>query len=490
MQVEIRYKNRLDCCDSDKMTLEDYAEKAVQVALKYGSQYCDVRAESIQTTGLVVENGEIENIISSNDSGLGIRVLVNDAWGFCSMSYPKSFESIKENIVDTIKSARHYSEYKKQKVRLVDVKSFTDVVNHQVKISPSIEEMIKIALESDGIIHSTKRIIRSFVSVNHDKFHKYFVNSDGSKITHNFDDVIANMSATSHYSGLTESVNTTEGGRGGLEMITGKNDILVAAQSISEKADALLDSQTVKEEKATVVMNPDFVALLTHEILGHPSEADRVLGKEMAWAGGAWWAGKIGTKIGSSELNVIDDPTIPYSLGWYKYDDEGVSATKKVLIKDGVLSTHMQSRETAALFDVPANSSMRSSSYSFMPLIRMACTCIEPGNWNPEEMIKDVKHGYLICNMKIPSIDMMRNNWSISCQYAQKIENGELGELLRDVIVMGNSQEFFESIDARGKDFQVRPIANCGKGDPMQVMRMGNGGPHIRGKSIVKSVAT
>ena len=470
------------------MSIQDYAEKAVQIALQHGSQYCDVRAESVQTTGIVVENGEIENFLSSSDSGLGIRVLVNGAWGFCSMSEPKSFETVQESILDTIKSARHYSKNKKQKVRLVNVKPSIDSVNYQVKILPSVEEMIKIALESDSIIKKTKRIIKSSVSINHDKFHKYFVNSEGSKITHNFDDLIANLSATAHYSGLTESVNTTEGGRGGLEMITGKNDMLVVAQSISEKAGALLDAQTVKEEKATVVMNPDFVALLTHEILGHPSEADRVLGKEMAWAGGAWWAGKIGTKIGSSELNVIDDPTIPTSLGWYQYDDEGVPATKKILIKDGVLNTHMQSRETAALFDTLPNSSMRATGYSFMPLIRMAYTCIEPGNWNPEEMIKDVKNGYLICNMKIPSIDMMRYNWSISCQYAQKIENGELGGLLRDVIVMGNSPEFFESIDARGKDFQVRPIANCGKGDPMQVMRMGNGGPHIRGKSIVKSV--
>jgi len=472
------------------MTLEDYAEKAVQIALQYGSQYCDVRAESVQTTGLVIENGAVENFLASSDSGLGIRILVNGAWGFCSMSDQQSFDSIKESIIDTIQSTRHYSENKKQKVKLADVKSSIDSVNYQVKILPSVEEMMKIALESDSIIKSRKRIIKSSVSIHHDKFYKYFVNSEGSKITHNFDDVIANLSATAHYSGLTESVNTTEGGRGGLEMITGKNDILVVAQSISEKADSLLDAQTVKEEKATVVMNPDFVALLTHEILGHPSEADRVLGKEMAWAGGAWWAGKIGTKIGSSELNVIDDPTIPSSLGWYKYDDEGVPASKKTLVKDGVLSTHMQSRETAALFDAPPNSSMRATGYSFMPLIRMACTCIEPGDWNPDDMIKDIKNGYLICNMKIPSIDMMRYNWSISCQYAQKIENGELGGLLRDVIVMGNSPEFFESIDARGKDFKVRPIANCGKGDPMQVMRMGNGGPHIRGKSIVKSVTT
>ena len=95
--------------------------------------------------------------------------------------------------------------------------------------------MIKIGLESDNIIQSTKRIIKSSVSIHHDKFHKYFVNSEGSKITHNFDDMIANMSATAHYSGLTESVNTTEGGRGGLEMITGKNDILVVANLFLKK---------------------------------------------------------------------------------------------------------------------------------------------------------------------------------------------------------------------------------------------------------------
>ncbi len=472
------------------MSLEDYAEKAIKVALDAGSQYCDVRAESVKTGGFVIENGEVENFVSSRDSGLGIRVLVNGAWGFYSVSEPQSFGIIQQNIVDTVKAARYYSDYKKHKVRLADIRSFTDDIKFPVLVEPNMEEMIKLGLESDKILHDKKRIIKSSVSMHHDKFHKYFVNSEGSKITQDFDDVMVNLSATAHYSGLTESVNTTEGGRGGLEMITGKNDILVVSKSISEKADALLDAKTVKEEKATVVMNPDFVALLSHEILGHPSEADRVLGKEMAWAGGAWWAGKLGTKIGSSELNVIDDPTIPSSLGWYKYDDEGVPATRKVLVEDGILCNHMQSRETASLFDTEPNSSMRATGYSFMPLVRMACTCIAPGNWDPAEMIKDVKNGFLISNMKIPSIDMMRYNWSISCQYAQKIENGELGELLRDVIVMGNSPEFFESIDARGKDFQVRPIGNCGKGDPMQIMRMGNGGPHIRGKSIVKSVAT
>ena len=235
-------------------------------------------------------------------------------------------------------------------------------------------------------------------------------------------------------------------------------------------------------------MNPDFVSLLTHEILGHPSEADRVIGKEMAWAGGAWWKGKIGEKIGSDVLTVFDDPTIKDSLGWYFYDDEGVKTQRTTLLEDGILKNHMQNRETASIFDTNPTGNMRATNYRFMPLIRMACTCIKEGDWNPDEMIKDVKNGYLISDMKIPSIDMKRHNWSISCQYAQKIENGEITDLHRDVIVMGTAHEFFESVDACGNDFTVRPITNCGKGDPMQSMIMGNGGPSIRGTATVKSV--
>ena len=150
----------------------------------------------------------------------------------------------------------------------------------------------------------------------------------------------------------------------------------------------------------------------------------------------------------------------------------------------------MQSRETAKIFDSKPTSNMRATSYRFMPLIRMACTCIEGGDWPPEEILSDTKDGYYVSNMKIPSIDMKRYNWSISCQYAQKIENGELTDLARDVIVMGTAPEFFKSIDACGNDFTVRPITNCGKGDPMQSMIMGNGGPTVRGTATIKSVGT
>ncbi len=468
--------------------LQDLADEAIRYAMNSGAQYCDVRAELQERKSVLIENGEIEYVRTSKDEGIGIRLVKEGVWSFCSITNPKSIEQIKEIVNDALRNSIHYAENKKDKIDLYSNSINKTKIDYPVLKKPELEEIMKIGFECDKIISNTPRIIRSVVNPWYAINSKYFVNSEGSEIIQNFTDVVIDMIATAHESGLTQSINITEGGRGGMEQITNNNIIQQSAEEIALKASQLIDAKPAKEEKTTVVMNPDFVSLLTHEILGHPSEADRVLGKEMAWAGGAWWKGKIGEKIGSEKLNVFDDPTIKESLGWYYFDDEGVKTKKTTLVENGVLKNHMQNRETAKIFGTPSTGNMRATNYRFMPLIRMACTCIGNGDWDVNEMIKGVKNGYFISNMKIPSIDMKRYNWSISCQYAQKIENGEITDLLRDVIVLGTAPEFFESIDACGNDFTIRPITNCGKGDPMQSMIMGNGGPSIRGIATVKSV--
>ena len=466
--------------------LQDLADKAIRYAIKSGAQYADVRAEQQERVSISVEDAEIENVQINNNAGIGIRLVTKDAWAFCSITNPQSPDQIRNKVDDAIRAASHYSRFKKNKIKLFPNSSKKITINYQVLQKPGLEELKSMATECGKIISDTPRITKSVVNPWYAVNSKYFANSEGSEILQNYTDTVVDMIATAHESGVTQSVNITEGGRGGTELL--KEKASASSQEIATKASQLVDAKPVKEDTSTVVMNPDFVALLTHEILGHPSEADRVMGKEMAWAGGAWWKGSIGKKIGSENLDVFDDPTIEKSLGWYQYDDEGVETQKTTLVEDGILSGHMQNRETGQIFDAKPTGNMRATSYRFMPLIRMACTCIEGGDWNQEEMIKDVKNGYLVSNMKIPSIDMKRYNWSISCQYAQRIENGEITDLLRDVIVMGTAPEFFNSIDACGNDFTVRPITNCGKGDPMQSMIMGNGGPTIRGTATVKSV--
>jgi TldD protein len=467
---------------------QDLADKAISYAVSLGADYCDARAEKQTRNSVLIENGEVEHVRKKSDNGIGLRILKNGAWGFCSITNPKSFDKIKESIEKTLKNTQYYSERKNIPSRLAPIKINKITKEFPVIAKPDVDSLIRIGLECDKIISDSTKIRKSIVNPWFAENSKYFVNSEGVEILQNFSDVVADMVAIAHQSGLTQSVNITEGGRGGMEQITKNDKIQKSAQSISQKASELLDASPAQEEQTTLVMNPDFVSLLTHEILGHPSEADRVMGKEMAWAGGAWWKDKLGEQIGSEYLSVFDDPTISESLGWYYFDDEGVETKKTTLVEKGVLKNHMQNRETALEFETEPTANMRATSYRFMPLIRMACTCIEPGDWNPEEIISEVKSGYLISNMKIPSIDMKRYNWSISSQYAQKIENGQLTDLVRDVIVIGIAPEFFQSIDACGNDFTVRPITNCGKGDPMQSMIMGNGGPTIRGTATIKSV--
>lgn len=465
--------------------LEDFADKAIQHAVDSGVQYCDARAEYQERKAVLIENGEIEHSRTMHDNGIGIRLIKNGVWSFCSIANPESFNQVREVLYNTIKNTANHG---KKKINLSPNACENKKINFPIRKKPELEELINLGLECNKIISDYPKIIKSIVNPWYTNNSKYFVNSEGSHIRQNYTDVVVDMIATAHEGGLTQSVNITEGGRGGLEQIIENQKIQNSAKEISKKASSLINAKPIKEEKATVVLNPDFVALLTHEILGHPSEADRVMGKEMAWAGGAWWKGKIGEKIGSSQLNVFDDPTIKESLGWYEFDDEGVKSKKTQLVENGILKNHMQNRETAEFFNTTPTGNMRATNYRYMPLIRMACTCIGNGDRKVDEMIKDVKNGYLISNMKIPSIDMNRYNWSISCQYAHKIENGEIKNLLRDVIVMGTAPEFFESIDACGNDFMVRPITNCGKGDPMQSMIMGNGGPTIRGTATVMSV--
>ena len=468
--------------------LQDLADKAVNYAINTGASYCDARADIIHQEYITIENGEIEYAGEKTENGIGIKMLKKGAWVFFSLSNPQNFEQIRGKIDDGLGVSEYSVKNRKTPVELSYVPTYVAKKKFPVMKRPDIDGLIHVGMECSKIILEKPKIIKSTVKPAYLESTKYFKNSEGSEILQSYTDTIIDMVATAYESGIAQSINITEGGRGGLETITDNSISMNSAERISKKASELIYAKHVKEEKATVVMNPDFVALLTHEILGHPSEADRVLGKEMAWAGGAWWNGKIGEKIGSENLNVFDDPTISQSLGWYDYDDEGVKTRKTQIIERGVLKNHLQNRETAKIFETNPTGNMRATNFAFMPLIRMACTCIGNGDWKQEEMIKDVKKGYFISNMKIPSIDMRRYNWSISCQYAQKIENGQLTDLLRDIVIVGTAPEFFDSIDACGNDFEVRPITNCGKGDPMQSMMMGNGGPSIRGTATVKSV--
>lgn len=238
------------------------------------------------------------------------------------------------------------------------------------------------------------------------------------------------------------------------------------------------------EEPVIVVTNPHFNALLVHEIIGHPTEADRALKMETAYAGRSWLFrgfedNELGKQIASPLISAYSDPTL-HGYGQYRYDAEGTPVRRVNLIENGILKEFMNGRESAAILNHHPNGSMRATAPHYIPLVRMTNTVFANGNKPPEEILAEVNDGYYIVNHRIPSISESRENFRISAQKVYRIEKGRITKLYRRGGITADSRDFLMNIDAVGNDFTIFPIPNCGKGQPMQVMRVGNGGPTLR----------
>jgi len=160
-----------------------------------------------------------------------------------------------------------------------------------------------------------------------------------------------------------------------------------------------------------------------------------------------------------------------------------VRAKKVVHIDRGIFRGFLNSRETAAILGEEPNGAMRATDAYLIPLIRMTNTVIAPGNRNPEDIIKEIDDGYYLVSHRTPSIGESRENFSISARRVYKIKNGELVKLYRSGGITSDSRDFLMKVDAVGNDFRTIPMPNCGKGSPMQALRVGNGGPTMRSRA-------
>jgi TldD protein len=143
----------------------------------------------------------------------------------------------------------------------------------------------------------------------------------------------------------------------------------------------------------------------------------------------------------------------------------------------------MNSRQTAAIFGGAPNGHWKATGASLVPLIRMSTTVFDAGSRDPADILGEVDHGYYLVGHRTPSIAESRENFRISARRVYEIEHGRLGRLYRDGGLQADSRDYFMNVDAVGTDFRLYPIANCGKGQPMQTKRLGNGGPTMRSRA-------
>ncbi|MEW6355494.1 MAG: TldD/PmbA family protein [Planctomycetota bacterium] len=263
------------------------------------------------------------------------------------------------------------------------------------------------------------------------------------------------------------------------------------AVALAKETVELCDAPPLPESKKEVVVvtDPHYNTLLVHEIIGHPTELDRAFKWETAYAGRTWLFNdlghnRVGERIASPLVSAYSDPALP-GYGNYEYDDEGAPAKRVMHIEKGVFKGFMNSRQTAAIIGAEPNGHYKATDASLVPLIRMSSTVFGPGRTPPEQLIGEVERGYYFTSMRIPSIAESRENFRITARKVQEIRNGKLGQVYRDGGIMSDSRDFLMNVDGVGNDFRLYPIANCGKGQPMQTKKLGNGGPTLRSRARV-----
>jgi TldD protein len=301
-----------------------------------------------------------------------------------------------------------------------------------------------------------------------------FASSEGTFIEEERPMVTVYTFATARDGDNVQEAFESRSGQYGFEFVEGLEDLpKVAAQ----RAVDLLSAKTVVGGRYPVVLNPLLAGVFIHEAFGHLSESDFVYENPKAQE-----MMVLGRRFGPDNLTVFDDGSLPGLRGTHKYDDEGTPMGRAELIKNGILVGRLHSRETAAKMGERPTGSARATGYRYPPIVRMTNTAIEAGDTPLEKMIGDIKLGVYACNMF--GGETALENFSFSSAYAYMIRDGQIAEMVKDVILAGNLFSTLENIDAIGDDFEWSHAAGaCGKGQGG--LPVTEGSPHIRVQDVI-----
>jgi len=439
---------------------------------KVPADYVDIRYEKMSETKIVLNNREIFQLGTNTGDGFVVRVLKNG--GFSSIAFTK-VEDVEKAIKICLENAELISKNSKKKIKLAEVEVIKDTFIPSLREDPrkvSIDEKLELLMHYNEIPLKFENITTNmqYTEVIREK---YFVSSEGTEIREDLITTGIRGMIISRDGSLVQNVRVGIGGSDGFYRLRNREE------EFEKKTKIVLDllkAEPVKGGVYNVILNPDMTGVFTHEAFGHFSEADLIednlsMREKM----------KIGAKLGSDILTIIDDPTIPNQLGFYKYDDEGVRARRTYLLKDGVLSGRLHSRRTAAEFGEPITGHCVAEDYRYAPIVRMGNIFIEPKDKSFEELLDLLGDGLYILDAK--GGQTSGENFTFGAQYAFEVKNGKIVKMLRDINISGNLYKTLMDIVAIGRDFELSEVGGCGKGQLN--IRSCHGGPHILVKNVV-----
>jgi len=456
--------------------------------------YGDVRVVEQRIESLETKNGQVEGATSSLGSGFGVRVIVSGAWGFASSSKLEK-AAVGKVVKEAVAIARASALVPGKKVVLfrekpVKGKYRTRVVQDPFKVS--LDEKLGVLLAADGIMRKHAQVKVARGSMNFFRFHKYFASTEGSWVEQEITESGAGITALA-VEGSDVQVRSYPNSLGGdfaskgYEFIEGMK-LAENADQTADEACALLRAPDLEPGERDIIIGSSQLALQVHESIGHPVELDRVLGTEASYAGTSFVTlDKLDKlKYASPIVSVYQDATIEGALGSFGYDDEGVPAQRLPIIKDGLFTGYLTSRETAPVIGRTSSGAMRADGWNRIPLIRMTNINLEPGTGKLKDLIADTGVGIYFGTNKSWSIDDKRLNFQFGTEIAWEIKDGKLGRMFKNATYTGITPEFWNSCDAicGREEWKIWGLPNCGKGQPGQSAHVAHGAAPARFRKV------
>lgn len=456
---------------------EDLAEFVLKKASGEGITFAEIRFENTTREFIQYVNGRITSLSNTTLRGAAVRVLVNGNIGFSSTTEVAK-ERLEKALREALKAAKALGNGNKAFAEVPHhsrAYSFSGVKRHPA--SASLDEKIDLvkrayyASKDKGASTATSRFgaYYGFVEI---------YSTDGIKISS--ERLVTGLSASVvlRENGKTGDGFETFGASAGLEYLEGTRSPEIAAEKAVEMARLALKARRAPAGEQTVITRPELTGVFAHESFGHLTEADSIFTKTSPLTG------RLGEKIASEYVTIIDageDLRGGYVL---KVDDEGTPTQKTVLVEKGVLVGYLHSRESAALLGMKPTGNGRAQSFAHDVIVRMRNTFFEGGDWKEEEIIRETKKGLILDKPAGGQVEE-DGTFTFNARIGFIIENGETKEPVRDVVLAGNILEMLKYIDAVADNVEIStsPFGGCGKFG--QMVHVGDGGPTLRASKLL-----
>ena len=456
---------------------KDLAMGAIEEAISLGASFAEVRLEDTVRELITYVNGRVVALGFQRSRGAGVRVLYGGSVGFAS-TCDLTREGLRAAAREAVKAAKALAPgdrglaphpLRSRVFRLEGVKLHPSQVPLEEKLE-LVKRAYKVAKEG-GAASATARYGAHYGSV-------LVYTSEGVEVEVERLVVGVSASVVLREADRVGDGFETHGASRGFEAFEGEGSPeAVAERALSHARDALKASRP-PAGYLTVITRPELTGVFAHESFGHLTEGDFVA------AGTSPLTGRLGEAIASEEVTIVDagfDERGGYVL---LADDEGVPARKVVLVKRGVLKGYLHSRESAALLGMEPTGNGRAQSFAHEVIVRMRNTFFEAGSWGEEEIVEETKHGLLLDKPAGGQVEE-DGTFTFNARIGYLVENGEIKEPVRDVVLAGNILEMLKRVDAASKRVVITtsPFGGCGKMG--QMVHVGDGGPTLRTKLLV-----